>query len=98
MKSLKFSGIVVTLLLSSGIAGAQSTPSNGPTLQTPPNTSPSASTPPASTVATNLTLSEAISAAMKRNYTTRTSANNVDRSRLEVQRSNDNLLPSVSAS
>ncbi|MDP4200240.1 MAG: TolC family protein [Bacteroidota bacterium] len=60
-------------------------------------TAPSQSTPNPSAVPQTLTLDDAIKAAIERNYTVRTIANNARRDQIEVTRSKDNLLPSASA-
>src|SRR5438105_4843604 len=59
---------------------------------------PSQSTP-APNIPTTLTLDDAIKAAIARNYTVKTSANNARSAAIEVTRSKDNMwLPTVGAS
>src|SRR5437867_753673 len=45
-----------------------------------------------------ITLSQAIGQALEKNYTVRTTQNDVERSRTEVTRAKDNLLPDATAS
>jgi outer membrane protein len=59
---------------------------------------PSASTPSSAGISHTLSLSDAIHAAVERNYGTRTAANEVRRSDIETRRANDALLPAASAS
>ncbi len=64
-----------------------------------PGPLPSQSTPPVSSVPKDITLDEAIKAAITRNYTVRTAGNTTRRDEIEAKRASDNQwLPTASAS